>query len=156
MTELPKYLILDIDGVMTTGQFIYSNKGKIFKIFGAHDSDGLKLIKNYLKIYFITADKRGFSISKKRITDDMGYKILITSEEERYNFLEKKFGLKNIIFIGDGIHDAKVLKKCKYGIAPQNARIEAKKSSQYITNSVSGEGAVLDACLHIKKKFFSK
>ena len=33
-------LIIDIDGVMTTGQFLYSEKGKAFKVFGPHDSDG--------------------------------------------------------------------------------------------------------------------
>ena len=30
----PKYLIIDVDGVMTTGQFFYSEKGKVFKVFG--------------------------------------------------------------------------------------------------------------------------
>ncbi len=141
---------------MTTGQFIYSSRGKQFKIFGPHDSDGLKLLKNTLNIIFISADKRGFLISKKRIKDDMGYNINLVSEEDRYQFLNKKFGIKNIIYMGDGIYDANILKDCFYGIAPKNARIEAKKSSNYITKSKSAEGAVLDACLHIKKKFFKK
>ena len=39
-------LIIDIDGVMTTGQFFYSEKGKVLKVFGPHDADGLKMIKN--------------------------------------------------------------------------------------------------------------
>ena len=45
--------ILDVDGVMTTGQFLYSEKGKIYKVFGAHDADGLKLLKSKLNIHFI-------------------------------------------------------------------------------------------------------
>ena len=44
--------MLDVDGVMTTGQFIYSDKGKQYKIFGPHDSDGLKLIKKKNKNKF--------------------------------------------------------------------------------------------------------
>ena len=59
--------LLDVDGVMTTGQFIYSQRGKLYKVFGAHDSDGLKLIKRDMLIKFISADKRGFSISKKEL-----------------------------------------------------------------------------------------
>ena len=31
---IPKEFILDVDGVMTTGNFIYSEKGKVMKIFG--------------------------------------------------------------------------------------------------------------------------
>ena len=62
--KIPKNIIIDVDGVLSTGQFIYSQKGKIFKIFGRHDNDGLKIIKNFFSILFITADKKGFKISK--------------------------------------------------------------------------------------------
>ena len=61
-------LVLDVDGVLTTGQFLYSKNGKEFKIFGPDDNDGLALLKPFLKIHFVTQDKKGFSISKKRRT----------------------------------------------------------------------------------------
>ena len=58
--------LLDVDGVMTTGQFLYSEGGKEYKVFGPHDNDGLKLIKDKATIKFITADERGFLITKKK------------------------------------------------------------------------------------------
>ena len=61
----PTYFIIDVDGVMTTGIQGYSSKGKILKFFGPHDNDGLKILKNYISIRFVTADSRGLSISKK-------------------------------------------------------------------------------------------
>tara|TARA_B100001121_G_C18631951_1_gene594803 strand:- start:88 stop:576 length:489 start_codon:yes stop_codon:yes gene_type:complete len=152
MNKIPTHVIIDVDGVMTTGQFIYSNKGKQFKIFGAHDSDGLKFLKNFFKIIFITADKRGYSVTKKRIVDDLNYKLQLVTETERYAFCER-IGFKKIIFIGDGIYDSKILKNCRFGITPNNARIEARKSANYITPSNSAEGAVLDAALKILKVF---
>lgn len=145
--------VIDVDGVMTTGQFLYSSKGKEFKIFGAHDADGLKLIKDKINIYFISADKRGFSISEKRIKD-MGYEIKLIPEEKRYSYIKEKFGFENTIYIGDGIFDAFIIRDCVFGIAPANARIEAKKWAKYITPSKSGEGAVCDACIKINKRFF--
>ena len=63
----PKYFILDVDGVITNGQMIYDKYGKKFKIFGQDDHDSLKIIKNYLKIYFVSGDKIGFKISKKEL-----------------------------------------------------------------------------------------
>jgi 3-deoxy-D-manno-octulosonate 8-phosphate phosphatase KdsC-like HAD superfamily phosphatase len=57
--------------------------------------------------------------------------------------------------MGDGLHDVAIIKQSNYGIAPQNARIEARNAADFITPSKSGEGAVLDACLHILKIFFS-
>lgn len=146
-------LIIDVDGVMTTGQFLYSKKGKEYKIFGPHDADGLKLIKDKINIIFVSADKRGFNISKKRIID-MGYKIELIEDKNRYDWIKKRFGFENTIFIGDGIFDAPVIKDCKFGIAPSNARIEAKKWAKYITPSKSAEGAVCDACIKINKLFF--
>ena len=145
--------VIDVDGVMTTGQFLYDSKGKAYKIFGAHDSDGLKLIKDKLNIIFVTADKRGFPISRKRIKD-MEYKIELVKEQDRYSYIKKKFGFENTIFMGDGIFDAPLLRDCMFGIAPANARIEAKTWADYVTPSKSAEGAVCDACIKINKVFF--
>jgi len=150
----PSMLILDVDGVMTTGQFLYSAKGKEYKIFGPHDNDGIKIISEEIKVIFLTADRRGFKISKKRIVDDMGQELILVSEGDRLLFIEKQYGLENVVYMGDGYHDAIILKKCLYGIAPNNARIEAKIAADFITSSNSGEGAVLDACLHIIRVFF--
>jgi 3-deoxy-D-manno-octulosonate 8-phosphate phosphatase (KDO 8-P phosphatase) len=152
---IPKYFIIDVDGVMTTGQFLYSKNGKEFKVFGPHDNDGIKLISSLIKVVFITADKRGYAITKKRIVDDMKQRLYLVGEGDRLTYIEKKFGLRNIVYMGDGIFDAEILGRCLYGIAPKNARIEAQKAAKYITPSRSGEGAVLDACLKIQKQFFS-
>tara|TARA_B100000902_G_scaffold387763_1_gene432369 strand:+ start:65 stop:532 length:468 start_codon:yes stop_codon:yes gene_type:complete len=155
MKMKPKIVIIDVDGVMTTGHFFYSKLGKVFKIFGPHDTDGLNLIKKKIKILFVTADKKGFGISKKRIVDDLGYKLIYSHHDKRYDLI-KKYGFENVIYIGDGIHDAKILKKSKYGISPKNARKEAKKAADHITSSNSGEGAILDAAIIINKKFFKE
>ena len=153
---IPKYLIIDVDGVMTTGAFHYSEKGKVTKVFGPHDNDGLKIVKKFFNIIFVTADKKGFKISRKRIVDDMGFKLKLVSEANRFDFIQKKFGFENTIYIGDGIHDAKILKKSKLGICPSNARVEAKKNCNLVVKSRSGEGAVLDSCILIMKKYFKK
>ena len=58
--------------------------------------------------------------------------------------------------MGDGYHDSKIIKACMFGIAPKNARNEAKEVAEYVTESNSGEGAVLDACLQIIKVFFNR
>ena len=64
--------------------------------------------------------------------------------------------MKKVIYIGDGYYDAQILKDVLFGIAPKNARIEAKKKANFITNSNSGEGAILDAAIKINRKFFFK
>ena len=146
--------LLDVDGVMTTGQFLYSKDGKEYKIFGPHDSDGLKLLRDKLSIKFITADERGFPISKKRIVDDMGFELKLVSEQDRFEYIKVNYKFQKLIYMGDGYYDAEILKASMFGIAPKNARKEAKAASDYVTESNSGEGAVLDACLKIIEKYF--
>jgi len=148
--------ILDVDGVINTGQFLYSEEGKIFKVFGPHDNDGLKLLKDKVRIRFITADKRGYPITKKRVVDDMGFELYLISEQERFEYIKQNYELDKLIYMGDGYHDAKILKACRFGIAPISARKEARESADFVTESKAGQGAVLDACLEILNRFFMK
>lgn len=149
-----KNFILDVDGVLTTGHMIYSEEGKKYKIFGPHDNDGLKMIKNLINIHFISADSKGFNITQKRISD-IGFHVELVSENDRKTYINK-FVADETIFMGDGYHDAKIMDIVGYSIAPKNARREVIKKANFVTESKSGEGAVLDACLHIKNQFFNE
>ncbi len=152
----PKNLIIDVDGVLNTGQFLYSEKGKIFKVFGPDDLDGLSLLNNKLHIQMISGDKRGFKITQKRVVDDMKYPLSLVSTYDRLSWISKRFDLKSTIYIGDGIYDALVMDKVFYSIAPANAFYLAKQKADFVTKSRGGEGAVAEACIHIINKFFEK
>lgn len=150
----PKYFILDVDGVMTNGNFIYSSKGKEFKIFGPDDHDALKLLQNFLEIIFVTGDKKGFPISKKRITNDMGYKLDLVSTINRIQWIQERYNPKEVIYMGDGIFDHYVMQSVGYSISTSDSDVNAKKHSNFITKRKGGERAVSEACIHLLKKFF--
>ena len=151
----PKYFILDVDGVMTTGHFLYTAEGKAMKIFGPDDNDGLSLLSEYIEIIFVTGDKKGFPISKKRIVDDMKFPLEIVSTIRRIDWIQKKYALENVIYMGDGIFDHYVMSKVGYAIAPANADKLCKQHANYITERSGGDRAVAEACLHIMKQFFT-
>jgi 3-deoxy-D-manno-octulosonate 8-phosphate phosphatase (KDO 8-P phosphatase) len=157
MTEknLPKYFILDVDGVMTTGHFLYTADGKVMKIFGPDDNDGLSLLKTNLEIRFITGDKKGFPISKKRIVDDMKYELDIVSTIRRLDWIGERYPLNDVIYMGDGIFDHYVMREVGYSIAPANADKRAKQHANFVTERSGGDRAVAEACLHIMEKFFT-
>lgn len=148
-----KNFIIDVDGCLTTGQFLYSMEGKVMKVFGPDDADALSILKARINIHMISGDKRGFSITKKRI-DDMGFPLDLVSTFERVKWIEKKFNLKETIYMGDGIYDALVFEKVAYSIAPTNAFYITKQKANFITQTRGGEGAVAEACIHIMEKFF--
>jgi len=150
-----KTFILDVDGVLTNGQFLYSENGKVMKIFGPDDNDGLSLLLPNLEIRFITGDKKGFQISKKRVVDDMGFQLDLVSTIDRIEWIKNLYDPSEVIYMGDGIFDHFVMREVGYAIAPANADINAKSHADFVTNRNGGDRAVAEACLHILEKFFT-
>jgi 3-deoxy-D-manno-octulosonate 8-phosphate phosphatase (KDO 8-P phosphatase) len=150
-----KHFILDVDGVLTNGQFLYNASGKVMKIFGPDDNDGLSLLKSNLEIRFVTGDKKGYDISKKRIVDDMGFSLDLVSTFKRIDWIKNLYDPSEVIYMGDGIFDYLVMREVGYAIAPGNADINARNHANFITKRNGGDRAVAEACLHILEKFFS-
>ena len=154
MAKTPTNFILDVDGVMTTGQFFYSLSGKSMKIFGPDDNDGLSLLRPFIDIRFVTGDKKGFEISRRRIVDDMNYRLDLVSTIRRIDWVKENFDPSKVIYMGDGIFDHYVMREVGYSIAPANADPLAKQSAHFVTQRSGGDRAVAEACLHILEKFF--
>lgn len=150
----PRVFILDVDGVMTTGHFLYTAEGKSLKIFGPDDADGLSLLNSYIAIHFVTGDRKGLPISHKRIVEDMNYPLDLVSTIRRIDWIEEKYNPEEVIYMGDGIFDHYVMKAVSYSIAPANADPEAKAHANYVTKRTGGDRAVAEACLHVLETFF--
>ncbi len=140
-------VISDVDGCLTDGRYIYTADGKVAKVFGPHDNDGVKLLKaNGIDVVFISADKRGFPITRKRI-EDMKCPIFNVSEADRVTWVKdyiKENDYEFSVFFGDGISDVPVMSTVTYFASPANARKEAKLAADYVTESIGGQGAFLD------------
>ena len=150
-----KTFILDVDGVMTNGQFFYSETGKQMKIFGPDDNDGLRLLNQYIKIRFVTGDRKGFPITTKRIKEDMKFDLDLVSTIKRIDWIKEHYNPKEVIYMGDGIFDHYVMKEVGYSIAPANSDKIAKSHANFVTERSGGDRAVAEACLHIMQKFFT-
>ena len=149
------FCIFDVDGVLTNGQFFYDSKKKKYKIFGPDDNDMLKILNKFCKIIFVTADKKGFEISKRRIQIDMGFKLKLVSNKTRLDWLNENFNLKEIIYMGDSYFDIPIAKKVGTFIAPLNADYNLKKKATFVTKVGGGNRSVSEACRFILIKFFN-
>ena len=149
-----KVFILDTDGVITTGQFFYTAEGKTMKVFGPDDNDALSLLKPYLETRFVTGDKKGYPISKKRISDDMKFQLDLVSTIHRVEWIKERYNLAEVIYMGDGIFDHYVMQRVGYSIAPANADKLTASKANYVTKRSGGDRAVAEACLHILEEFF--
>ncbi|NRT60921.1 3-deoxy-D-manno-octulosonate 8-phosphate phosphatase (KDO 8-P phosphatase) [Clostridium saccharoperbutylacetonicum] len=152
----PKVFIMDVDGILTDGSFYYTIEGKVMKKFGADDNDALSLLKPYINIIFVTGDKKGFPISKKRIVDDMHMKLELVSTIKRIDWIKQYYDPEEVIYMGDGIFDHYVMREVGYSISVSNGDNNAKMYADYVTQRNGGSRAVAEACMHILEKFFEK
>ncbi len=154
MNIKPDVFVLDVDGVMTDGKIYSSTEGKIFKVFGPDDHDGLSLLKPYLNIQFVSGDLRGFEISRKRIVEDMKLPLELVSTIKRIEWIKERWDPGKVIYMGDGIFDHYVFKEVAYSIATTGSDEYAKDKADYVTQRIGSERAVAEASLHILEKFF--
>ena len=106
-----KNFVLDVDGVLARPDVYYSQEGKAMKVFGPDDHDALNMLRDKMKIEFMTSDKRGFAISKKRVSDDMGFELHLISNYTRLKWMAERYKLKETIYMGDGILDGEIFRE---------------------------------------------
>jgi 3-deoxy-D-manno-octulosonate 8-phosphate phosphatase (KDO 8-P phosphatase) len=140
-----RIVISDVDGCLTDGKFVYTAEGKVSKTFGPHDNDGVKQLKQFgYDVIFISADKRGFPITQKRISD-MKCELYQVSEESRAEWIKEKIAEYDwSAFFGDGISDIPAGFEVDFFGCPANARKEVKEVATFTTESKGSEGAFLD------------
>jgi 3-deoxy-D-manno-octulosonate 8-phosphate phosphatase (KDO 8-P phosphatase) len=153
--RVPTVFVVDVDGVMTDGTFWYDETGKVLKRFGPDDSDALALLREHMTIEFVSADARGFPITRKRIVDDMGYPLFEVPSGTRLHWIAQRHGLDAVVYMGDGIFDPPILRGVAYGIAPADADPEAIAAADLVTQRPGGRRAVSEACLHLLERFFA-
>ena len=154
MRTVPKIFILDVDGVMTDGKLYYTRRGKEFKVFGPDDHDALSLLKPYMEVRFVTGDKRGLPISRRRIVTDMKMPLDLVSTVRRLEWIAGRYDPREVVYMGDGIFDPFVFAGVGYSIATADADEGARRAADYVTRRSGGERAVAEAALHLLKKFF--
>lgn len=149
-----KKFIFDVDWVFTDGSFLYTTEGKFAKVFWPHDADGIKLLRSHgIEVFAVSADKRGFAITKKRIQDDMGMPLELVSEWDRLTWLEERFDLSECAYMWDGIHDIKIFERVAFSVAPANAFYLTRAKADYITVTNAWSGAVLEAAMTFIERF---
>lgn len=147
--------VFDVDGTLTDGTFYQSKDGKFLKRFGCDDWDAMKELSKYIQVHIVSADKKGFDISAKRIIDEMGFSLDLVGSKplERYKWIRNQYPDHEVIYIGDGMYDWYVLENVEYGICPADSLDHVKHAANYVSPRTGARRFVADACFHIMDKF---
>ncbi|WP_445356736.1 KdsC family phosphatase [Microbulbifer sp. ANSA002] len=144
-----RWLVLDVDGVLTDGKLYFDNNGNELKTFNTLDGHGIKMLQNSgVRVAIITG--RRSSVVERR-AHDLGITKLIQGREDKFIALQELLAdepcrLEDIAYIGDDYPDLLVMTRVGCPIAPPNAASPVRERALWITRTRGGEGAVREAC----------
>jgi 3-deoxy-D-manno-octulosonate 8-phosphate phosphatase (KDO 8-P phosphatase) len=141
-----KFLVLDVDGVMTDGGMYVTEKGDEFKKFNTKDGLGIiHLIKAGHNVGIISS---GFN---KNIVESraklLGIKYCYIGTWNKLEILEQwckelKISLKNVAYIGDDLNDMQIFGKVGLTACPSDAVPAIKAKADIILSRKGGDYCV--------------
>lgn len=142
-------LILDVDGVLTSGHLLLAESDVEIKQFHFHDGLGVMLLRSAGIKIALMSDRKSRALQRRAQemeVDDIS-PVINGNKEDSLNDLLKRFSLtgEQVGYIGDDLRDVPPMKLVALPIAVANARPEVKECSVHTTLAVGGEGAVREA-----------
>ncbi len=140
-----RLLVMDVDGVLTNGEIIYTEDGRELKIFNVKDGHGIAMLAHSgMQIALITG--RNSPITQRR-ADELGIRYVFQGIKKKLPVLDSlmtELGLyfNEIAYIGDDTPDIPVLERAGLAICPADAVDEVKEVVHLITENPGGRGAV--------------
>lgn len=153
--ERIKYLIIDVDGTMTDAGIYYDSYGNEWKKFCTKDAAGFFAAKMAgIKLMVLTGRKCD-AVTKRM--KELNVDFLYQDIKDKITFLReflKEYDIQReeIGYLGDDLNDLVVMKSVGFSACPEDACLEVKAISDYISPVKGGQGAVRDIISYILKE----
>jgi 3-deoxy-D-manno-octulosonate 8-phosphate phosphatase (KDO 8-P phosphatase) len=138
-------LVMDVDGVLTDGTFLWSASGEESKRFSFEDVMGLSRARQAGLILGLISGED--SVLVDRFAAKIGIVNVAKGCRDKGAAL-KQFSqstgipLEHTAFIGDDVNDLPALRIAGFGVAPGNAQPAVKAAAALVLDRHGGQGAV--------------
>ncbi len=140
-----RYLLLDVDGVLTNGTLFLSESGEETLGFSIYDGMGIALFKKAGFHVGFVSGRASMAVARRACTLGVEDCYLGISDKAKiYAEILIKHGLKDceVAYMGDDLIDLPVLRRVGFSVSVPNAVDVVKKEVDWVTERKGGEGAV--------------
>ena len=147
-------LLLDVDGVLTSGQVIYDDDGKETKVFNVRDGLGIRLLREAgLQVGIVTGRRSMALVHRCR---NLGIRLLKDGISDKAAALaqilsETGAAAAQTAFVGDDLPDLPIMRRVGVPIAVGDAHDMVKQAAVWTTRANGGCGAVREISERILK-----
>ncbi|GAB6908502.1 3-deoxy-D-manno-octulosonate 8-phosphate phosphatase [Desulfosarcina cetonica] len=137
--------LMDVDGVLTTGQVIYDDAGQETKIFNVRDGVGIRMLMDVgVKVGIVTGRRSMALIHRCR---NLGIDLIKDGVRDKSKALieilnETGVAAENTAFVGDDLPDLPILRRVGLPIAVGDAHALVKQTAAWTTQLAGGCGAI--------------
>jgi len=140
-----RLLVLDVDGVLTSGALYFSDSGEEIKAFCVLDGQGIKLLQDSDISVAIISGRSSPLLAKR--AQNLGVNLLYQGREDKLTALNelclaKGFNYSEIAYAGDDLPDLQIIKTVAVGFTVPNAHDLVKEKAHACTERFGGSGAV--------------
>ncbi len=149
-----KLIAMDVDGVLTQGEIIYSSSGEEIKSFCIKDGPALKAARIAgLHVAVITGRKSAALERRMKELRIENLEMACRDKGASIRSLLDRLGLRRdeAAFIGDDLIDIPAFRECGFNIAVGDACEDLKAMADHVTRAHGGRGAVREAIETILK-----
>jgi 3-deoxy-D-manno-octulosonate 8-phosphate phosphatase (KDO 8-P phosphatase) len=138
-------VLLDVDGVLTAGEIIYSDNGDQLKVFNVKDGIGIRLLKEAgLQVGIITG-RKGKALRHRCL--NLGIDLIYDGVRDKLNVLEtvtQRTGVAPaaMAYVGDDLPDLPIMKAVGLAVAVADAHELVRNCAHIVTKAPGGRGAV--------------
>jgi 3-deoxy-D-manno-octulosonate 8-phosphate phosphatase (KDO 8-P phosphatase) len=138
-------LILDVDGVLTAGDIVYTGEGWEIKLFHVRDGSAIKMWQKAGKKLGILSGRSSLVTALR--AKELGIDAVEqgnTNKVPGYHKLLEQWNLKStqIAYMGDDLPDLPIMRAAGLALAPTDACSEALSAAHFISREAGGCGAV--------------
>lgn len=140
-----KMLLLDVDGVLTRGNIVYTEQAEEIKMFSVKDGLGIRLLMDAgIKVGIITGrQSKALQARCSNLGITMVYDGVRDKEETLPQVMHSTgLTLTQIAFAGDDLPDIRIMKQVGFAVAVADACEDVRDIATYTTTAPGGEGAV--------------
>ena len=140
-----RFLVMDVDGVLTDGRMILSDRGDEMKSFHTHDGIGLALARRAgIRTAMVTGESS--PIAKTRGAK-LGVDSVVLGARRKGEVVEALCAEHNVpveavAFIGDDLLDIPAMQRVGLAVTVADAPAAVKAVAHHVTRARGGHGAV--------------
>lgn len=141
-----KFLVLDVDGVMTDGGMYYTENGDQFKKFNTKDGMAIQVARNKgYHVAFLSSGSTEHIIQNRAKT--LGVERVYVGSRPKLQVLiewcrELELSMENVAYIGDDINDLEVMDAVGFSGCPDDAVEAVKLKANVILTRKGGDACV--------------